>query len=208
MRRNVPKEKRICKIFYAASKKNWTQWQKYKWLEQIDRTSGTPWDQLLPDARNRWFSEGIAQDFNQLLSLENIFEQQSRGIATSRDTWAYNFDEDSLVVNIKRTISFYNEEVSRWIGHGDREIEVDRFVRYDDGVISWSRDLKQDLLRERRAGFSTSKVRKSLYRPFTTLSVFFDRVFNEEVYVFPSFVPTEQSEAENKLICLTGKSLS
>src|SRR5580704_817798 len=41
-------------------------------------------------------------------------------------------------------------------------------------------------------------------RPFTQLSMFFDRLLNEEVYVFPSFFPTELSESENRLICLTG----
>jgi predicted helicase len=34
--------------------------------------------------------------------------------------------------------------------------------------------------------------------------MFFDRLLNEEVYVFPSFFPTELSESENRLICLTG----
>jgi predicted helicase len=34
--------------------------------------------------------------------------------------------------------------------------------------------------------------------------MFFDRLLNEEVYVLPSFLPTEVSESENKLICLTG----
>ena len=132
-----------------------------------------------------------------------MFEQHSRGVASSRDTWVYNFDQTSLTGNIRKTISFYNEEVGRWKQHG-QDVDIDTFVRYDDRVVSWSRDLKQDVIRERRAEFSASKIRKSLYRPFSKLNMFFDRVLNEEVYVFPSFFPKELTETENMLIALTG----
>jgi predicted helicase len=208
VRRNVPKEQRLCKIYYAASEKDWTRWKKYSWLEEVDRVSGVQWSQLQPDAANRWLSEGGSTEFGALPSMEALFAQQSRGIATSRDAWAYNFDRDVLVKSAQRTISFYNDEVSRWKGRKasdtGTDIGVDKFVRYDESSIGWSRDLKQDLQRERCAEFSDSKIRSSLYRPFTQLYTFFDRVLNEEVYVFPSFVPGEKAERENGLICLTG----
>ncbi|HEV2730927.1 MAG TPA: type ISP restriction/modification enzyme, partial [Terriglobales bacterium] len=206
VRRNILKEQRICKIYYAKCETGWTRWQKYDWLEQIDRISGTQWSPLAPDAANRWLSEGSSQGFENFVSIEAIFEKQSRGIATSRDAWAYNFNRDSVSENIQKTMAFYNDEVGRWQGRSasDPEPDIDKFVRCDDTSIGWSRDLKQDLQRERRATFSESKIRKSLYRPFARLAVFFDRVLNEEVYVFPSFLPTEATEAENILVCLTG----
>ncbi len=206
VRRNVPKEQRTCKIKYAGSEANWTRWQKCKWLDEIECIAGTQWSSLAPDGANRWLSDGSKGDFEQLLSVESVFAQQSRGIATSRDAWAYNFDQATLRKNIKKTIAFYNDEVSRWKGESatNLELDIDKFVRYDDSSVGWSRDLKHDVQRERRAEFSNAKVRNSLYRPFTQLSMFFDRILNEEVYVFPSFVPDEKSEKENRLICLTG----
>ncbi len=204
VRRSVPKEKRVCKIVYASSESHWTRWQKYEWLEQIDRVSGTKWVELRPDASNRWVSDGVAPEFNRLIGLEDIFLQQSRGIATLRDVWAYNFDAGSLKANIKKTIAFYNEEVNRWRSSDGPSRNIDEFVRYEENSISWSRDLKEDLRRERQAAFAPSKIRACLYRPFTKQNLFFDRVLNEEVYVFPSFFPTQDAEAENRLMCLTG----
>jgi predicted helicase len=68
--------------------------------------------------------------------------------------------------------------------------------------MKWSRDLKLDLQRGRRAEYSLSKLRNALYRPFCQQWIFLDRVLNEEVYVIPSFFPTPASEAENMVIWL------
>jgi predicted helicase len=204
VRRDVPKEKRICKIFYSAVEKNWTRWQKYRWLEEVGRSSGVKWTPILPSASHQWLTEGMKHEFDQFVPLSTLFEQHSRGVATSRDAWAYNFDHTSLAKNIKKTIGFYNQELARWKEREDKTIKIDNFVRNDNNEISWSRDLKQDLDRERRTEFSRSKIRRSLYRPFAEMYLFFDRILNEEVYVFPSFFPTEASQSENKAICLTG----
>jgi predicted helicase len=52
--------------------------------------------------------------------------------------------------------------------------------------VNWSRDLKQDAIRGRVAEFKQSKLRQSLYRPFTKRWLFFDRILNEEVYQWPT----------------------
>lgn len=33
---------------------------------------------------------------------------------TNRDAWVYNYDQQALTNNVKRTINFYNSEVKRW----------------------------------------------------------------------------------------------
>jgi predicted helicase len=204
VRRNVPKEQRVCRISYAKVQKDWTRWQKYGWFDEVGTSSNVKWATVQPDKASQWLTEGLREDFDELVSLGALFEQHSRGVATSRDAWAYNFNPGPLAANIKKTIGFYNGELARWKERDDREMGIDEFVQNNDGAINWSRDLKQDIVRERRAEFSRSKIRNCLYRPFTQLSMFFDRLLNEEVYVLPSFLPTEVSESENKLICLTG----
>ena len=52
--------------------------------------------------------------------------------------------------------------------------------------------------------FSTSKIRDALYRPFTLSSLYFDRMMNDRVLVFPSIFPTLESESENRVICVAG----
>ena len=80
---------------------------------------------------------------------------------------------------------------------------VDDFVAYDDAEISWSESLKQKLQRGKRADFSASCVRRSLYRPFTKSNVYFARTVVERVYVFPSIFPSEKAETQNRAICVT-----
>src|SRR5205085_5518160 len=80
--------------------------------------------------------------------------------------------------------------------------DLDSFVIYDESRISWSRDLKLDLMKGRIAQFSEAKIRRAMYRPFVKSYLFFDRVLNEEVYVMPSIFPDELSEKENLVIWL------
>ena len=47
-------------------------------------------------------------------------------------------------------------------------------------------------------------MRLSLYRPFTQSNLYFDRVMNNSVYVFPSIFPTSETETENRVICVAG----
>jgi len=113
------------------------------------------------------------------------------------------------------TIATYNSQVAEWARLTAKPPNVDDFVLYDDRKISWSRDLKADLRRGKNAEFSESKLRRSIYRPFARMYILFDRVMNEEVYVFPSIFPDHASEGpgsdprraqphvENKAICLT-----
>jgi predicted helicase len=132
-----------------------------------------------------------------------IFKNYGRGVATCRDSWAYNFNKDMLSENINKTIEIYNSYVSKW-NLISQKSNIDGFVIYDETKISWSRDLKQDLQRGKLAEFKHSKIRKSLYRPFAKEYLFFDRLLNEEVYQFPKIFPVSMVESENLVICVGG----
>ena len=41
-----------------------------------------------------------------------IFKLYSRGVATCRDAWAYNFESSALKENMRRMIDTYNEQCS------------------------------------------------------------------------------------------------
>ena len=87
---------------------------------------------------------------------------------------------------------------------GNRDANVNDFVGYDDKKISWSRDLKVKLKREQTAKYADYKVRTSLYRPFTKSNLYFDRMMNDVVSVFPSIFSTPETEQENRVICVSG----
>ena len=136
-----------------------------------------------------------------------IFKTYSRGVATCRDAWAYNFSRNALRENMKRMIGFYNEQVSTWKRRENRDAtvdDVDDFVDYDDRKIKWSSSLKQALKSGKTADFLQEKVRQSLYRPFTKSNLYFARLMNERVYVFPSIFPVPETETGNQVICVNG----
>lgn len=130
-----------------------------------------------------------------------LFKTYSLGVSTNRDTWVYNFNTASLTENIQRMIKFYNAQTLEWIGtKNSAGVNLDGFVDSDSQKISWSENLKRKLKAGQPAEFAESKLRLSLYRPFTKTNLFFDRLMNERVYVFPSIFPTPAAERENRVL--------
>ena len=131
-----------------------------------------------------------------------IFHQFSSGVQTNRDAWVINFNQEALTKNIRRTIKFYNSQVFNWERRENPNDNVDDFVNYDNEQISWSSSLKSQLKGGHTAEFTEPKIRRHLYRPFTKTNLFFDRVLNQRVFVFPRIFPTPDTEVENRVICV------
>ena len=121
-------------------------------------------------------------------------------------------------------IDAYNAEVLKWlhrknqasyptdtgIASDDSVIndQVDDFVTYDEEKISWSSGLKHKLKAGRIAACEPERVRQSLYRPYSKSNLYFDRLMNDRVCVFPSIFPTPHAETENQVLLLkVGKEL-
>ena len=204
------------KILYARVDEYWRKEDKYRHLDSKEHYRNIEWKPITPDKRYTWFTEGLRAEFETFIPMGNkaakagrsgaedtIFRTYSRGIVTCRDAWTVNFNRSVLTENMRKTIETYNTQVFEWEHRENRDVNVDDFVVYDNARISWSRDLKMDLKRNRIAEYAEDKMRNSLYRPFAKSNLFFDRIMNEEVYGFPSFFPSQESEAENRAICVT-----
>ncbi|MCH8884079.1 MAG: helicase [SAR324 cluster bacterium] len=147
---------------------------------------------------------------------EALFKTFSNGVKTNRDTWAYNFDPAELQQNVQALIQVYNHHVVAWqlereslsgdLPASALKRRLDEFVDNDPTKISWSESLKSNALRGRRIEYAKVKIRNSIYRPFCRSELYFDtdRVITERVYGFPSYFPTIESEAENRVICVPG----
>lgn len=203
-------------IYYARTDEWWRKEQKYEFLEKHDRYFEIEWCKVEPDKKHNWLTSNLQADFEDFIAsgdkdqkasskgIENvIFKMFSNGVKTNRDTWVYNYSHNELIKNVKQTIETYNEHVLKWNSLTEKP-KIDDFVSYDDKKISWSRDLKLDLGRNRSAEYTFQKIRKSLYRPYSKQFLFFDRIMNEEVYVFPSIFPNDLSEKENQVIMVSG----
>ena len=201
-------------IFYARVDEFWRKEEKYNYLNSKKHYQNVDWEQITPDSRYTWLTEGLHTEFDTFLpmgtkkakaqkgaAVDVIFKTYCRGVTTNRDAWVYNFNRDTLSENVRRTIEYYSLQALRWEDREDREADIIDFVESDLTQIKWDRELRQHLQRGRPAEYAQDKVRVALYRPFTRSNLFFDRVLNNCVYLFPSIFPT--SETENQAICVS-----
>ena len=203
------------RIFYNGETAEISKEATFDFLDTCEHIGNVKWNSIQPDARHTWLTEGLREDFETFLPVGSkqakaekgevsgvIFHQFSSGVQTNRDAWVINFNQDALAENIQQTIKFYNSQVFNWERRGNPDEDVDDFVSYDNEQISWSSGLKSQLKGGHIAEFAPSKIRRHLYRPFTKTNLFFDRILNQRVFVFPRIFPTPDTEEENRVICV------
>ena len=202
-------------IFYARVDEFWRKEDKYRYLDSKEHYRNIEWKPIIPDRRYTWLTEGLHPEFETFIpmgtkeakaakseAVDVIFKTYSCGVGTNRDAWVYNFNRNGLMQNMRLTIDTYNVEVDRWKRRGDQAESLDDFVLSDDKKIKWSSALKRTLKSGQIAEFADTKIRQSLYRPFTKSNLFFDRVMNHSIHIFPSIFPTPETEQENRVIWL------
>ncbi|KQQ84900.1 damage-inducible protein [Xanthomonas sp. Leaf131] len=173
------------------------------------------WEKILPDEHGDWLKQRD-DSFEKFISMGDkkggsvkLFENFSLGVGTNRDAWAYNSSAVKLMRNMQETINFYNGEVSRFdmnsfeFSRAERAAAVDSFVNADPKRISWTRSLKQELGKGRSFSYNEASLIKSLYRPYAKQWLYFDRRFNEYVFLMPRIFPNSRSE--NLVIAVTAK---
>ena len=190
---------------------------KQEILTRFGDYSGAPLKKAAIDAKHTWLTDGLRTEFAAFIPLgtkeakatkgeatDVLFKVFSNGVKTNRDAWVYNFNRPALADNMGRMIDTYNEQVFKWERQRSRGENVDDFVVADEKKIGWSSGLKQALKRGKVADYAQKNTRMSLFRPFTKTNLYFDRMMNERVYVFPSIFPTLETETENRVICVAG----
>ena len=218
VKKDAPRAEHPTRIFYYRTDDAWNKDRKFAFLRDTEHVGNVPWQTLKPDARHTWLTEGLNAEFLTFLPMGNkkaklaknepagvIFHKFSNGVKTNRDAWACNFNRETLSANMRGMIDVYNAHVSQWRDRGDTSnVSVDDFVDGDDTKIKWSHQLKAKLKRGQFGEYAEDKVRTSLYRPFSKRALFFDRVLNDAVGLFPSFFPTPETESENLVISVAG----
>ena len=175
------------------------------------------WTKISPDEYGDWIDQRDSS-FEQFQKIGDkkdksgnvLFGNYSLGIATGSDAWCINPSQTNLAKNIESTIDFFNEELSRWRKHKEESgivkatlADIDKFVNNDPTRISWTRNLKQDLQKEKSLDLDHGAFVPCLYRPFTKQRQFFSRRLNQMVYQMPRILPN--GELPNRVIVITGK---
>ncbi|MDQ2888700.1 MAG: N-6 DNA methylase, partial [Chloroflexota bacterium] len=201
------------KLCYYRLPENWRRSEKLKFLADKHNITTIEWQELSPNEKYTWLTEGMHSEFaiflpmgtkeakvSRLPDVKVLFKTYSLGVSTNRDDTVYDFNFQALARRVEQFIEDYNAEIARWIRKG-RPKNIDDFVSYKE--VKWSRNLKRDLSRERFTQFDDKALRQSLYRPFCKKWLYYADVLVDERGTSGTFFLNPISEAENRVICLT-----
>ncbi len=202
------------KIYYRDIGDYLTRDQKLNLIKEFGSVENTEWTEITPNEMGDWINQR-GDDFGKLIALGNkdakeeqkettFFEPTySRGVATARDAWAYNFSRRELIANMSRMIMFYNNQVDDYQKQEEPRPKAENFVCNDGKKISWNRGLLRDLKNGKKFNESVAPyARVASYRPFCKEFLFFHPMFNDMVYRIPKLFPTPNTS--NKVICVPG----
>lgn len=196
---------------YLSQQQKLEKISEYTSITGIAEAGG--WQIIEPDQHGDWLKQRN-DNFGEYIVLGDkkgnftkVFENFSCGVQTNRDPWCYSASKVSVIENMARMVGFYNDEVGRFekgfalLDKKAREAKVDDFINTDSTKISWTRALKQELVKSRQFGFDESCIVVGQYRPFTKQWMYFNRRFNEMVYQMPRIFPDRA--LHNRAICMS-----
>ncbi|MEX0720327.1 MAG: type ISP restriction/modification enzyme [Balneolaceae bacterium] len=199
----IRKEERAegkCQIYYNGEiEDNWLKERKLEWLKHKN-LKDISFEVINPSKNYNWINLSD-NDFNDLIPLidkevkagkseESIFKMYSRGVATQRDEWVYDFNKKSLKERVNFMISIYQKTLKK----PDFK---------DKMLIKWDRELQKYLDRKIEKNFSQESMIKGQYRPFVSKWFYFDRHFNGMTY---QWFDIYNAEDRQKIISIPGLS--
>lgn len=167
-------------IHYAAVEDFMTRDQKLDLVATAGSVRSLPAVSITPNEHGDWVSQRN-DAFEDFVAIGDTFRMYSRGLATARDAWCYNFSRDGVTRNITRLVETYERD--RATGKRSKSATT------DPTLISWSRGLLADLDRNREREFKPKSLRLASYRPFVKERAYFDRALNDMVYRQEVFFP-------------------
>ena len=158
---------RSCQIHYASLTDEMTKDQKLEFLSAA-KIELLDLERIEPDADGNWLDMDTS-DFKSLLPLvgeleKAVFGLDSNGVVSNRDDWVYDASATALAKKAK----FFSEEYNRLLKAKDSSFPE---------TIKWSRDLKRKFEQSRKSKFERKLIVSALYRPFTKLSLYSEKLF-------------------------------
>jgi predicted helicase len=199
-------------ILYHRVPQAWRKEEKLAFLARVGSVEAPIWAPIEPDARFAWAATEHSDAFESFLptgskddkSSENprsIFHTYSGGIVTRRDAFVFDYDRSSLAARMGKFVEAYNSEVDRY--RRAKEVkDLDSFV--NPTHVKWDMALKSSLVAGRHGEFSDAFERACLYRPFTRVYVYFDRLFISAICLQHKFFPDQRIEKQNVVIGVSG----
>ena len=182
---------------------------KLRIIKQFGSVDRIPWTILEPNEHGDWINHRnemfkrfiLLGDKDDKKNKQTFFvPYYSRGLATARDAWCYNFCEHNLVSKLTESIDYYNQQRKSY-NNTDKNIDVKNFVTYNDNKLSWNRSLLNYCNSNKAIKFEDNSVRKAIYRPYQKEWCYFNVAMNDMTYLLDKLYPT--SEHKNLVICMS-----
>lgn len=194
-----------------------TKKEKLEIINKSESISKIDWETIYPDKYNDWINKKN-DNFENFKSIGNkstvdvepsIFSCfYSRGIATGKDAWLYNFDKNLLETNIRNYIDFYEKESNRVLpllkgmSKEEKEKKIKDLLNLDKTMIKWDDDLLCKMANGKHINNSSKSIRESLYRPFVKTNFCYCLDLIQRIYRYSNIMPT--NNCKNTTIVIPG----
>ena len=222
--RNPDSGRSRCRIYYRDIGDHLSREDKLAALRRWGSIAGIDdWQEIRPDEHHDWIDQrdetfaGLypigSKEAKAGKSDPAIFRLYSRGFATSRDAYIYNFSRDTCADNARMMVGDYQSAMQDMQVH-ERNVEydVDHAVNRHSTHVRWDRELKNNLMRRKTVAYSSDNIWRTQYRPFVKQHCYVDYVMVNNKYqqdsIFPSQPPqigqtTPRWEGQ-RAICVPG----
>lgn len=191
---------RAGRIYYHDVGDYKTREEKLSLIREAAVDGGVSWATVEPDEHGDWFDKReksfdlfAPAALGKLKAPAGIFQTYSLGIATGRDSWAWNYSAFKVRGNMSALIDRLNYEVDCYAREGNG-VKPEDFVTYDPTAISWNRNQLDDVRRGRRATYGDLHVVTGMYRPFCKQSVYFCKQLTARTYQQTRLFPLANGE--------------
>ena len=190
-----------------------TREQKLEMVKKFRSVNGVDWKTLEPNEKNDWINvrDGV---FDGLILLGDKDNKQnkntffvphySRGLATARDAWCYNYNKNQLERVIKDSFDFYNEQriIYQDVYKNNNNLLPQDVVNMSNQKLSWNRGILNSCKMNKELKFKENRIWDSHYRPYIKEYVYYDSDMNDMTYQLNKILPTD--DTDNKILCVPG----
>jgi len=169
--------------------------------------------ELTPNEHGDWISQRN-DSFNSYIQLDptnnntsntnSFFTINGPGVMSGRDVWITNYCKNNIEFNIINMIDFFNSQLYKY--QKEKELNpnhnIDDIINFDSNQISWSVNLKSDIIKGVKHSYTENNFRIENYRPFCKLNIYWDKSFIERPGISRMLFPN--NKFSNSVIVVSG----
>ncbi|MBM2813683.1 MAG: helicase [Ignavibacteria bacterium] len=156
--------------------------------------------------RNDYFASSIPIDPEKNFdsSSKSFFWINGPGVMSGRDVWISNFSKKNIEKNIKNMFDYYNKQCDKYTltKKSKKNINVDDIIETDLNRVSWSINLKSDVVKGIKREYKDNIITIECYRPFSKTYIYWDKTLIERPGISSKIFPTP--EIKNFAIVVSG----